>query len=105
MPTIGFGFAGCAVNRAKIMSTEAAFEAKANRSVCSCHPDDNPTVPCPHKHAIKHCRAVDLARRLRHAITTAMNDDMSEPGTEKRKRAMDRFEAMSAAAAFLDDSY
>jgi hypothetical protein len=34
-----------------------------------------------------------------------MNDDMSEPGTEKRKRLSDRLDVMSAAAAFLEDRW
>ena len=24
---------------------------------CTCHPDDNPPVPCPHKYALNECRA------------------------------------------------
>lgn len=81
-------------------------EAAAETGVrsCSCHPDDRPT-PCPAKHATTHCRAADLGRRLRFAITTAMNDDLSEVGTEKRRRHSDRLDAMSAAAAFLEDRW
>lgn len=71
---------------------------------CSCHPDDAPQ-PCPGRHALTHCRAADLGRRLRHAITTAMNDDYTEPGSDKRKRHCDRLDTMSAAAAFLEDRW
>jgi len=79
--------------------------AAENPRRCTCHPDDQPPQPCPQKYALTHCRAADLGKRLRHAITTAMNDDMSEPGTEKRKRLSDRLDAMSAAAAFLEDRW
>lgn len=72
---------------------------------CTCHPDDNPPVPCPRKYALTHCRAADLGRKLRYAITTAMNDDLSEIGTEKRRRHSDRLDTMSAAAAFLEDRW
>lgn len=80
-------------------------EAKADTRTCTCHPDDNPPSPCPRKFALTHCRAADLGHRLRHAITTAMNDDESEVGTEKRKRHLDRVEAMSDASAFLEDRW
>ena len=79
--------------------------AVADPRTCSCHPDDKPPVPCPKKYALTHCRAADLGRRLRHAITTAMNDDYSELGSDKRKRHSDRLDAMSAAAAFLEDRW
>ncbi len=72
---------------------------------CTCHPDDEPPVPCPRKYALTHCRAADLGAKLRRAVTTAMNDDLSEVGTEKRKRHCDRLDAMSAAAAFLEDRW
>ena len=80
-------------------------EAKTDARTCTCHPDDNPPSPCPQKFALTHCRAADLGRRLRHAITTAMNDDESEVGTEKRKRHLDRVDVMSAASAFLEDRW
>lgn len=44
----------------------------------------------------------ELKRRLLHSITTAMNDDISKVGTDKRLRHMDRLDAMSAAAEFLE---
>lgn len=87
------------------MSTEQIFQARTDNRACTCHPDDNPPVPCPRKYALTHCRAVDLGKRLRHAITTASNDDYSKVGTEERKRHMDRLDAMSAAAAFLEDRW
>lgn len=80
-------------------------QAKTETRTCTCHPDDQPPVPCPQKYALTHCRAADLGRRLRHAVTTAMNDDLSELGSEKRKRHCDRLDVMSAAAAFLEDRW
>ena len=78
---------------------------EANPRRCTCHPDDNPPRPCPQKYALTHCRAADIGRRMRHAITTAMNDDLSEVGTDKRKRHCDRLDVMSEAAAFLEDRW
>jgi len=43
-----------------------------------------------------------LAERLRHASTTASNDDLSKPGTEKRQRHADRVAVMLEAADDLD---
>jgi hypothetical protein len=40
---------------------------------CTCHPDDNPPVPCPQKYALSECRAAapktadDIMARLRRA--------------------------------------
>ncbi len=28
---------------------------------CTCHPDDNPPVPCPRKYALTECRAAAVA--------------------------------------------
>lgn len=84
---------------------QAAQVAVENPRRCTCHPDDKPPQPCPHKYALTHCRAADIGRRLRFAITTAMNDDLSEVGTEKRKRHCDRLDVMSEAAAFLEDRW
>jgi hypothetical protein len=39
----------------------------------------------------------DLVKRLRHAITTATNDDLSAPGTDKRQRYVERIGAMYEA--------
>ena len=72
---------------------------------CTCHPDDNPPRPCPRKYALTHCRAADLHRRLQNAIVTAINDDLSDVGTEKRRRHLDRLDVMSAAAEFLQDHW
>lgn len=96
--------AKAALVMAKVTELREAF-ADAGPSKCSCHPDDKPPVPCPQKYALTHCRAADLGRRLRRAISTSMNDDNSAPMTEERKRHMDRLDAMSAAAAFLEDRW
>jgi hypothetical protein len=40
----------------------------------------------------------DVIDRLCRAITTASNDDMSEPDTAKRQRHVERLAAMSEAA-------
>jgi hypothetical protein len=87
------------------MISEEQYQAVADTRTCSCHPDDNPPQPCPRKHALTHCRAADLSRRLRYAITTAMNDDCSTVGTVGRTRHMDRLDAMSAAAEFLEQHW
>lgn len=72
---------------------------------CTCHPDDNPPRPCPQKYALTHCRAASLAGSLRHAVTTASNDDLTEAGTEKRQRHIERVDVMIAAAEFLEERY
>jgi hypothetical protein len=41
--------------------------------------------------------AADIVTRLRRSITTASNDDESKPGTEKRRRHIERMEAMNDA--------
>lgn len=43
-----------------------------------------------------------LCDRLRHAITTASNDDYSEAGSDKRKRHTDRLDAMAEAIAEIE---
>jgi len=43
-----------------------------------------------------------LAASLRHAITTASNDDYSQPRTPERQRHADRLVAMQNAADFLE---
>lgn len=43
-----------------------------------------------------------LSERLRHAATTASNDDLSKPGTDKRQRHADRVAVMLEAADELD---
>lgn len=45
-----------------------------------------------------------VAARLRHAITTASNDDYSEVGSDKRARHVERIVAMSEAADRLEAS-
>ncbi len=42
-------------------------------------------------------KPMDVLGRLSHARTTSLNDDLSEPGSEKRRRHIDRFEAMTLA--------
>jgi hypothetical protein len=39
-----------------------------------------------------------IPERLRHAATTASNDDYSKPGTEARRRHVERVDAMLAGA-------
>jgi hypothetical protein len=41
---------------------------------------------------------MDIVERLRHAATTASNDDLSSQGTEKRHRHVERIDAMLAGA-------
>ena len=79
--------------------------ATENPRRCTCHPFDNPPQPCPQKFALTHCRAAHLGKRLRHAITTAMNDDYTKPRSEEKQRLLDRLDAMSDAAAFLEDRW
>lgn len=38
-----------------------ACEQELERA-CTCHPDDNPPVPCPRKFALTECRAAVLAK-------------------------------------------
>ena len=42
--------------------------AEPNPRRCTCHPDDNPPVPCPQKFALTECRLADVESRL-HAAT------------------------------------
>lgn len=44
----------------------------------------------------------DLVERLRHAATTAANDDLTRPMTQERRRHTDRVVAMSEAADALE---
>ncbi|WP_116082080.1 hypothetical protein [Tropicimonas sp. IMCC34011] len=44
----------------------------------------------------------DLAKRLRHAMATMMNDDYSRNNTEERRRFLDRFQAMEKAADHIE---
>jgi hypothetical protein len=41
---------------------------------------------------------MDIVERLRHAATTASNDDLSSEGTEDRRRHVERIDAMLAGA-------
>ena len=84
---------------------EVVAQQPTDTRACTCHPDDNPPKPCPQKHALTHCRAADIGRRLRRAITTAMNDDYTKIGSEERRRHCERLDAMSDAAAFLEDRW
>lgn len=43
-----------------------------------------------------------LSERLRHAATTAANDDYSKPMTDERRRYIDRIDTMLEAADALD---
>ena len=43
-----------------------------------------------------------ICERLRHAITTASNDDYREAGADKRKRHVDRIDAMSDAIVEIE---
>ena len=47
-------------------------------------------------------QAVALAKRLRHALVTMQNDDLSAPGTDKRTRHISRTDALLDAAEFLE---
>lgn len=31
---------------------------------CTCHPDDNPPVPCPQKYALSECKAAPAPRQV-----------------------------------------
>ena len=43
----------------------------------------------------------DVIQRLRHAISTASNDDLSAPMSEKRRRHVERVSAMRDAIDLL----
>ena len=45
---------------------------------CTCHPDDNPPVPCPQKYALSECRAAVLADRL-YAAPAGASTTPAEP--------------------------
>lgn len=47
-------------------------------------------------------KAAALAKRLRHAMVTMQNDDLSAPGTDKRARHILRTEVLLDAADFLE---
>jgi len=44
----------------------------------------------------------EVLKRLRHAVTTASNDDVSEAGTTARKRHVERLDAMLVAAEHIE---
>lgn len=48
--------------------------------------------------------AQEMAAKLRWAIQTAMNDDLSAIGTEKRKRHCDRLDIMSEAQEWIEQT-
>ncbi len=39
----------------EIQSIDRKTGAIAAKAPCTCHPDDNPPVPCPHKYALSDC--------------------------------------------------
>lgn len=81
-------------------------QATANEvRACTCHPSDNPPQPCPQKYALTHCHAAAIAKALRHACITEINDDMSQRGSVNRARHIERVDAMIAAAEFLEQVY
>jgi hypothetical protein len=43
-----------------------------------------------------------IAQRLRHAMVTMQNDDLSPPRTEKRSRHIARIDVLLDAAEFLE---
>lgn len=60
------------------------FEAAPERQ-CTCHPDDNPPVPCPRKFALTDCRLAASERRIEElegglnaAVRAAMTGDRHE---------------------------
>lgn len=42
-------------------------QAVADTRTCTCHPDDNPPVPCPRRFAYSHCVAAALADEFEKA--------------------------------------
>jgi hypothetical protein len=61
------------------------------------------TSPVPQvREALAEPRFQALRKRLLHAITTASNDDISEPMSEKRLRHAERVAAMYVAIDFID---
>ena len=38
-------------------------EETLHHAPCTCHPDDNPPVPCPHMYALNECRKAAKAAR------------------------------------------
>lgn len=55
--------------------------ARLLRKPCTCHPDDNPPVPCPRKYALSECRAAappaddEAVRLLREARAMCEDGD------------------------------
>lgn len=47
-------------------------------------------------------KTASLAKRLRHAMTTMQNDDLSAPGTDKRARHVARVNTLLDAAELLE---
>lgn len=41
----------------KSIQTEELSSPAGQKRPCTCHPDDNPPVPCPGKYALSECRA------------------------------------------------
>jgi hypothetical protein len=52
-------------------------EAVADTRPCTCHPADNPPVPCPRQFAVKDCRRVAVLRETQKNIIAIKSRDQN----------------------------
>lgn len=51
-----FGAFSTQAARDEVLDALASRTQMADTRPCTCHPDDNPPVPCPRKYALSDCR-------------------------------------------------
>ncbi len=74
---------------------------------CTCHPDDNPPVPCAQKYALNECRATRSGPdEAQIEARDALLDFISENGTasEGVQHYLDRYVRAALAAKENDDA-
>jgi hypothetical protein len=72
----------------------------AEQRPCTCHPDDNPPVPCAQKYALNECRAASEPTETEIEARDALLDFISENGTasEGVQHYLDRYVRAALAA-------
>ena len=56
---------------------------------CTCHPDDNPPIPCARKYALRDCRVADVARRMRFVADAMSQGDEAAGALYELARRLD----------------
>lgn len=58
----------------EIRRLKAALAQEEDTRVCTCHPDDNPPVPCAKKYALTECRKAALAQKEQDPVAWMRRD-------------------------------